>query len=402
MLASFLHLPDFPPVAPDRRLTDALTHAAAAFARLDQALDNHPLLAAFLHRARLEAVRRQAGTDGLAIDPWHLAALLEGLRLRMDSALRIIDRGAIFEAARHALQLHQWLAAPDFDQEGEVQRAEAVLAVEAATATPLLAAASGFHAWIDAGGARAPMRAALIRFWMRQRLLRAPVPLTGTAALRPEAPWEPATWAPVFLDAVAGEAEDALLLLAGLEHAWRAARSSLAGRRRNSRAAIAVDILAAAPLVSASTLAAGLGMAVNNAAFLLESFCAGGIAVEVTHRSKRRLFGLAGLAPLRNGVAPPKRSQPGRGRGRPPILPDDDAVAPLPALPEPSLTWRERRDFDYGEIETGLAQLEQAIRQTRYSLDTIVNRQTDPKTARSADCFSAANGDADNAARSTG
>jgi hypothetical protein len=405
MSASFLNLPGFPPAAPDRRLTDALTHAAAALARLDQALDNHPLLPAFLHHARLEAVRRQAGTDGLAIDPWHLAALLEGLRLRMDSALRIIDRGAIFEAARHALQLHQWLTAPDFDQEGEVQRAEAALAAEAATATPLLAAASGFHAWIDAGGARAPMRAALVRFWGRQHLLRAPVPLTGTAALRPDVSWQPASWTPAFLDAVAGEAEDALLLLAALERAWRAARSSLAGRRRNSRAAAAVDILAATPLVSASTLATGLGMAVNNAAALLDSFCAGGIAVEVTHRSKRRLFGLAGLAPLRDGVAPPKRPMPGRGRGRPPILPDEDTVAPLPALPalpEPPPTRRDRQDFDYGEIETWMVNTEQTIRRTRLTLDTIVNRQTAPKAARSADCVPAAEVDVDNAARSTG
>jgi hypothetical protein len=43
----------------------------------------------------LEAVRRQAAVDGQAIDPWHLAAVLEGLRLRMDHALRIIDRGMI-------------------------------------------------------------------------------------------------------------------------------------------------------------------------------------------------------------------------------------------------------------------------------------------------------------------
>jgi hypothetical protein len=371
MLASFLNLPGLPPAAPDRRLTDALTHAAAALGRLDQALDNHPLLPAFLFRARLEAVRRQAGTDGLAIDPWHLAALLEGLRLRMESALRIIDRGAIFEAARHALQLHQWLTAPDFDQEGDVQRAEAALAAEAATATPLLAAASGFHAWIDAGGARAPMRAALIRFWGSQHLLRAPVPLTGAAALRPDAPWHKAAWTPVFLDAVADEAEDALLLLASLERAWRAARSSVAGRRRHSRAAAAVDILAAAPLVSASTLAAGLGMAVNNAAALLDGFCVDGIALEVTHRSKRRLFGLAGLAPLRDGVAPPKRPQPGRGRGRPPILPDEDTFLPSLPLPEPAFTPLDRRPFDYGEIETWMENAEQTIRRTRRSLDAL-------------------------------
>jgi hypothetical protein len=114
---------------------------------------------------------------------------------------------------------------------------------------------------------------------------------------------------------------------------------------------------------------------VNNAAALLDGFCANGIAVEVTHRSKRRLFGLAGLAPLRDGVAPPKRPQPGRGRGRPPILPDDDAVAPPPALPQPPLNPRDRQDFDYGEIETGLAQLDQAIRQTRYSLDALARRE---------------------------
>jgi hypothetical protein len=72
-------------------------------ARVDQALTGHPLLPAFLYRTRLEAVRRQAAVDGQAIDPWHLAAVLEGLRLRMDHALRIIDRGMILDAARHAL-----------------------------------------------------------------------------------------------------------------------------------------------------------------------------------------------------------------------------------------------------------------------------------------------------------
>ena len=111
------------------------------------------LLPAFLHRARLDAVRRQAAVDGQAIDPWHLAAVLEGFRLRMDGALRIIDRGAILAAARHALDLHQWLVAPDFDQEGAVQRAAQVLAQAAASgATPLLAAATGLHAWLGGDG----------------------------------------------------------------------------------------------------------------------------------------------------------------------------------------------------------------------------------------------------------
>src|SRR5271165_7394553 len=118
----------------------ALERAAGGFARLDQALGNHPLLPAFLYRVRLDAVRRQAAVDGMAIDPWHLAAVLEGLRLRMDGELRIIDRGMIVDAARHALMLHQWMTAPDFDQEGEVKAAERSLDRPDAAAAPLLSA----------------------------------------------------------------------------------------------------------------------------------------------------------------------------------------------------------------------------------------------------------------------
>ena len=163
------------------------------------------------------------------------------------------------------------------------------------------------------GGARPPIRAALIRFWMQHRLLRAPVPLTGARALQADMSWDAAAWIPEFLTALAVEAEDALDLLFAMERAWFAARAAVAGRRRTSRAAAAVDILAAAPLVSATSLAAGLGMAVKNAAALLDAFCAAGIAVEVTHRSKRRLFGLTGLAPLRDAVRPPYRPDPTRG-----------------------------------------------------------------------------------------
>jgi hypothetical protein len=52
------------PAALDAALAGALARAAGAFARLDQALGSHPLRLAFLHRARLEAVRRQAAVDG--------------------------------------------------------------------------------------------------------------------------------------------------------------------------------------------------------------------------------------------------------------------------------------------------------------------------------------------------
>src|SRR5271156_3375040 len=88
--------------------------------------------------------------------------------------------------------------------------------------------------------------------------------------------------------ALATEAADGRQLLMDLERAWFAARSGVAGRRRDSHAAACVDILAATPLISATTLAAGLGVAVKTAIRLLDSLVAVGVAVEVTRRSKRR------------------------------------------------------------------------------------------------------------------
>jgi len=213
---------------PPTAIIPALEHTAASVARLDQALATHPLRPAFLYRARLEAVRRQAMVDGQAIDPWHLAAVLEGLRLRMDGALRIVDRGMIFAAAHHALHLHQWLTAPDEAQQTAIARAAAQLAEAEAGATPLLAAALGLHAWLEQGGARPPMRAALLAHWTRHRLLRTPVPLTGAGALRPGTPWAPDAWVASFLSALAEEAQAGLQLLGALERAWFAARGAVA------------------------------------------------------------------------------------------------------------------------------------------------------------------------------
>jgi hypothetical protein len=352
-------------------LAGALERAAAAFARLDQALQNHPLRAAFLYRVRLDAVRRQAAVDGQSIDPWHLAAVLEGLRLRMDFSLRIVDRGAIFEAARHALTLHQWMVGPDYDQEGEIHLAEQALATPSAAAAPLLAAAVATHAWLQDGGTRPPIRAALIRYWMTHRLLRAPVPITGPRALGADVPFAAELWIPAFLEALADEAADALQLLMSLERAWLAARAAVAGRRRTSRAAAAIDLLAAAPLLSATTLAAGLGMAVKNASALLDAFARENIVVEVTHRAKRRLFGLAGLAPLRHEVAPPRRPEPGRGPGRPPAVREE----PPPPLPEGLLTPIARRAIEYSDLEHAMAQADQVIRDTRRRLDAVALAQ---------------------------
>ena len=214
---------------------------------------------------------------------------------------------------------------------------------------------------------------------MSQHLLRAPVPLTGDRALRPDTPWQRDTWMPAFLSALADEAADGLDRLVALERAWRAARRAVAGRRRHSRAAAAVDLLAAAPLVSATSLAAGLGMAVKNATLLLDDFCAAGIAIEVTHRSKRRLFGLTGLAPLRDVVRPPYRPEPGRGRGRPPLVAEDAITVPaLPPVPP-----LDRQPFDYSDLAHWMTQMDQTIRQARRALSAVA-----PSTRQDTDVAS--------------
>jgi hypothetical protein len=340
-----------------------------------------------LYRARLEAARRAAAVDGDGIDPWHLAAVLEGLRLRMDPSLAMRDRGSIFEAARHAFDQYQWLVFPDFDQEGAVQAAEKVLAT-APGATPLLAGANGLYGWIDRGGDRRAGRAALIRFWQREKLVRPPFPLIGAASLRAEASWAPAAWIPGFLGALADEAADGLQLLQTLERAWFAARSQAGGRRSTSRAGAAIDVLAAAPLVSATSLGKALGMATQNAAQLLDRFCADGIAIEVTHRSKRRLFGLAALAPLREGVAPPHRPEPGRGRGRPPLLAVEDVIAAPPA-PLPPISPIERRRFDYSGLDAAMALADEAMGNARRLFAAHADRGRMPPVTVPVDANSA-------------
>ena len=114
-------------------------------------------------------------------------------------------------------------------------------------------------------------------------------------------------------------------------------------------------------------------MGVKNAIALLDRFAEAGIVVEVTRRSKRRLFGLAGLAPLRDEVGPPRRPEPGRGRGRPPLIKPEEAP-PIQPLPERPLTPVERRAIDYSDLEHWMAHADQVIRHTRRSLETLATK----------------------------
>ena len=166
-----------------------------------------------------------------------------------------------------------------------------------------------------------------------------------------------------------------------LERAWFAARAAVAGRRRDSHAAVAVDVLAATPLISATSLAAGLGVTVKSAIRLLDGLVAAGVAVEVTQRSKRRLFGLKGMAPL--------------GDGRPTALPARAGTRAGPATDpagrgrcrrrhrchQPPLTPIDRRQFDYSDIEHCMAQLDQSIRQTRRVLNALAGTVIQHRTA---------------------
>jgi hypothetical protein len=127
-------------------------------------------------------------------------------------------------------------------------------------------------------------------------------------------------------------------------------------------------VLAATPLISATTLAAGLNVTVKSAIHLLDGLVTAGIAVEVTRRSKRRQFGPKGMAPLGEAVRPPYRPKPGRGRGRPPILATEEDVADTPL---PPLTCVERRSFDYSDLEHCMVQMDLVLRQTRQSFDAL-------------------------------
>ena len=132
--------------------------------------------------------------------------------------------------------------------------------------------------------------------------------------------------------------------------------------------------------MSATTLAQAIGMSVKCATELLDRFVATDVAVEVTHRSARRLFGLAGLAPLRAVVRPPDRPDPNRGPGRPRQEIIEDHI--IPVVPSwPPLSPIEWRAFDYTALEEAMAHLDTVVRQTRRALSTLATGSTPVKTS---------------------
>src|SRR5271167_3432726 len=216
-----------PPRLLPAALASDLERAAGMIARLDSSLRSHPLAPAWAWRARLDAIRRQAAVDGQAIDPLHLAALIEGVRLRLDHMPVMIDRGILFAAAQHAFVLYRWFCRPDAGQRAAIEQAAAHLERVGGAHSPLVGAAVGVHAWLDQGGERPPIRAALALYWQCRGVTALPCPLlTGASALGAEIPWAREAWIGHFLVALAAEAADGLALLSLLEHHWFAARAA--------------------------------------------------------------------------------------------------------------------------------------------------------------------------------
>ncbi len=98
-----------------------------------------------------------------------------------------------------------------------------------------------------------------------------------------------------------------------------------------------------------------------------------GVVVEATHRAKRRLFGLAGLAPLDRRGAATRSAGIGAGRDQSPLV-IEPPVSPPSALPP--LTRIDRSWFDYGEREADMAYAEPLTRETRCPCDRSLHGRT--------------------------
>lgn len=332
----------------------ALTRTALTLGALDQQLHRHPLREAVLFRVRLEAVRQCAAVDGFLIDPWQLAASLEGLRPRIRGQ-DVYERGNEIDALRYAFEQYQWLARASAFQEEQVTEALSSMTVPVGRLGVLWGSALAFREWIDAGRSRAPFRGALVRLWQKEGVFSGLYPITGAAAFRSGTSWDERRWIPAWLNALEREAAGVKDMIHTLDRSWRGARAQAGDQRRNSKAPLAIDIIAAHPVISATTLAAQLSVSVQAACVFLERFLERGLVIDVTHRAARRLFALKDLAPLREVVRIPKKPVSGRKRGRPRLDDeadhDDQGTGVVEKSSPPLPRWKP----DYTALETAMA-----------------------------------------------
>lgn len=166
-----------------------LTRTVLRCGQLDQQIHRHPLRDVILFRSRLEAARNCAAVDGYLVDPWHLAAVLEGLRPRIRGQ-NVFERGTEIDAARAAFTQYQWLARPTGLQKKAIAQARVMAQPLTQGIGPFLGSAMAFRQWVEAGESRAPFRGALMEVWREDGVLRTPLPLTGAAAFRSGASWD--------------------------------------------------------------------------------------------------------------------------------------------------------------------------------------------------------------------
>ena len=126
----------------------------------------------------------------------------------------------------------------------------------------------------------------------------------------------------------------------------------------------------------------------RTATALLDDLAARGLAVEVTRRQKRRLWGLTGLAPLRAETAAPRRPQPGRARGRPRR---DAGTADEGEIEALQIGRRRRRRCRHStsrspapELDRWILDAELAIRRSKALLDAIAGGGNRPDAAPGA------------------
>ncbi len=352
------------PAARPDDVASALTRTALAFGALDQQLRRHPLREAVLFRARLEAARQCAAVDGFLIDPWQLAASLEGLRPRIRGQ-DVYERGSEVDALRYAFEQYQWLARASASQEERMTEALGRAALPVGRLGVLWGSALAFREWIEAGETRAPFRGALVRLWQKEGVFGGLYPVTGAAAFWGRTPWDERRWIPAWLGALEREAAGIRDMVHTLERSWRDARAQAGDQRRNSKAALAIDIIAAHPVISATTLAARLSVSVQAACVLLERFVDRGLVVDVTRRSARRLFALRDLAPLRDAVRMPEKPVLGRKRGRPCLGieadPDPDPDEQMDALVVDSFQPLSQWKPDFSELDAALKQIDVSL-----------------------------------------
>jgi hypothetical protein len=102
---------------------------------------------------------------------------------------------------------------------------------------------------------------------------------------------------------------------------------------------------------------------------------------DLTHRSKRRLFGLKHLAPLRAEAALPRRVLRRRAHMAGPGSGADDADppdTPPPVLEPLGFTPLERKEFEFSDLDDWMREADQLIRRSQAVLDRLAQERRTP------------------------